>query len=167
MRLILNIKIFNAINTQLSMKKFVKFIPVLLIALVGSMMLWSCDNDDTDDVISTGAIPTAAKAFIEEYFPTANIISATKDKNEYEVILSDGTHIDFNKSGEWTAVEAPVAMTVPTGFYPADIDAYIEQNYPESGINEISKEKRGFDVELTTGIELVFNSEGSFIGIDK
>lgn len=149
------------------MKKFVKFLPMLLIAVVGSMMLWSCSSDDEDTVISTGALPAPAKAFIEQYYPSATVLSATKDKDEYEVTLTDGTHIDFNKSGEWKAVEAPVAMVIPSGFYPAPIDTYVNENFPETGINEISREKKGYDVELTIGTELYFSTDGTFIGIDR
>lgn len=147
------------------MKKFVKFIPMLLVAVIGCMMLWSCD--DKDEPISDNALPSQAKTFIQQYFPSATIVSANKDKDEYEVVLSEGTRIDFNKSGEWTDVNAAIGKTIPSGFYPEEIDTYVAANFEGIGINEISKEKRGYDVELVTGTDLLFNYDGAFIGFDR
>lgn len=147
------------------MKKTLKYLPLLLVAVLASVTLWSCD--DKDEPISSNDLPTAAKAFITQYYPTATIVSTTKDKNEYEVILSEGTRIDFDKSGEWKDVDAAVGRTVPTGFYPAAIDTYIDSNFSGVGINEISKERHGYDVELTIGTDLRFSTDGSFLGFDN
>ncbi len=147
------------------MKKILKFFPLLLIAVLG-VALTSCDNDK-DEPIPASKLPAKATEFITQYFPSANIVSSQKDKDKYEVYLSDGTDIDFDKDGEWIDVDAPAGKTIPTGFYPADIDIYITDYYSGVGINEISKEKRGFDVELTSGIDLIFASDGTFIGIDS
>lgn len=147
------------------MKKLVKFFPMLLIALVGSMMFMSCD-DDKDESITTDVLPAQAKEFIRQYFPAANVVSAVKDHDEYEVTLSEGTHIDFDMKGEWKDVEAAIGKTIPSGFYPEAIDTYVSTNFEGVGINEISKERRGYDVELVTGTDLMFDSEGTFIGVD-
>lgn len=148
------------------MKKILKLLPLFLIAILGSTLLYSCDDDD-DEVIGSDSLPSAAKAFIQQYYPAASIINTTKDKDDYEVTLSEGTRIDFNKSGEWTDVDAPIGKTIPSGFYPAAIDTYVGANFQGIGINEISKETGGYDVELVTGTELVFNYEGSFVGFDR
>lgn len=149
------------------MKKIARLLPVMLLALVGSMMFWSCGDDDKDEPISYENLPAQSKTFLQQYFPSASIVATIKDGNEYEVSLSDGTHIDFNKDGEWTDVDAAIGNTIPSGFYPAAIDTYVSENYPEDGINEISKEKRGYEVELVKGADLLFNYEGTFIGLDK
>lgn len=128
--------------------------------------MWSCD-DDKDEPISSNELPTQAKSFITQYYPSASIVSTKKDKDEYEVVLSEGTRIDFNKSGEWTDVDAVVGKTIPTGFYPAAIDTYVNDNLGGVGINEISKETRGYDVELLTGTDVYFSYEGVFIGYDR
>lgn len=149
-------------NSTLSMKKIMRFLPMLLIAVLGAAA-WSCSDND-DEVISGETIPTAAKAFITQYFPSAKIVTATKDKNEYEVTLSEGTRIDFNISGEWTDVDAAAGKTVPSGFYPEGIDAFIAENLNSVGINEIEKNRNGYEVELLTGADLTFDYEGGFTG---
>ncbi|MBD5486669.1 MAG: hypothetical protein HDR18_14310, partial [Lachnospiraceae bacterium] len=62
---------------------------------------------------------------------------------------------------------APVGKTVPAGFYPAAIDTYISSAYSGSGINEISRIDRGYEVELLNGTDLYFSADGTYIGIDR
>lgn len=145
-------------------KKLMKIMPLLLIAVVGTAAA-SCS--DKDEPIDPSKLPANAQTFVTTYYPSATIVTSKKDGNEYEVLLSDGTKIDFDKSGEWKDVDATVGMTIASGFYPAAIDTYVATNYPGTGINEISKEKRGYDVELLTGLDLRFNTAGEFQSIDR
>lgn len=150
------------------MKKLLKFLPMLLVAVFGVTAMSSCsDDDDKDQSIAISMLPNSAKDFVTKYFSNAVIVSAKVDGNEYEAVLSDGTRIDFDKTGSWTDVDAPRGKTIPTGFYPEAIDTYVAANYAGVGINEISKETRGYDVELVSGVDLVFSTTGEFIAVDK
>ncbi|MDE5595885.1 MAG: PepSY-like domain-containing protein [Muribaculaceae bacterium] len=148
------------------MKKFLKFMPLLLIAVFGTMV-WSCSDDDNDDSLAVNMLPDQAKEFVAQYFPSSAIIAAKTDGNEYDVMLSDGTKIEFDKSGEWKDVDAARGATVPSGFYPETIDTYVAANYEGKGINEISKETGGYDVELVNGVDLKFDSAGQFVAVDR
>lgn len=149
------------------MKKIFKLLPMLLIAVLG-IAFTGCDNDK-DEPVSSGELPSKATEFISQYFPSARIVSSQKDKDEFEVTLSDGTRIDFDRQGEWTDVEASYLKTIPSGFYPSAIDSYVDQYFNGDGINEISKVKRGYEVELTTTTEILFDHDGQFIeiGVDR
>ena len=94
-------------------------------------------------------------------------MKATKDKDEYEVILSNKTQIDFYTSGEWKDVDAPAGQALPTGFYPADIDLYLAFNLEGVGVNEISKESYGYDVETVTGLDMRFDHDGKYLSTDR
>lgn len=145
------------------MKKIYRFIPVVLMAMMG-IALWSCSDDDEPEIVEN--LPASEKTFLATYYPSTNIISVTKDKEEYDVRLSNGHSVEFNKSGEWTDVDAPAGQTIPSGFYPVAIDEYVSASYANSGINEISRIDRGFEVELLNATDLYFSADGSFIGID-
>lgn len=148
------------------MKKTLMFLPLLLVAVLG-ISLASCS--DKDEPIAPTELPSNAKDFISTYFASSTIVSTQKDKDDYDVVLSDGTKIEFNKKGEWTDVDAPNGKSLPTGFYPASIDTYLAENFDGEGINEISKVKRGYEVEITTGTEMIFDQNGTFIeiGVDR
>ena len=137
----------------------------MLLVAVLSMALWSCSDDD--EPVPVTKLPSSAQTFLNTYFDNVDIISVTKDKDDYEVLLSNGYSVEFNTSGEWTDVDAPVGKTVPAGFYPAAIDTYISSAYSGSGINEISRIDRGYEVELLNGTDLYFSADGTYIGIDR
>lgn len=128
--------------------------------------LMSCSDND-DKTIPSSELPEAAKTFVSTYYPDVQIILAQKEKHEYDITLGNGHTIEFDLSGEWKDVDAPLGQTIPSGFYPAAIDNYISQNAPEFGINEISRIAEGYEVELTDGQEIIFNSEGEFVRFDK
>ncbi|MDE7345965.1 MAG: PepSY-like domain-containing protein [Muribaculaceae bacterium] len=148
------------------MKKILRLLPLLLIAVMG-ISLSSCS--DNDEPVSSRELPSIAKDFIIVNYPSASIVSVEKDKSEYDVVLSDGTKIEFNKNGDWLEVEAAPTKSIPTGFYPYKIDTYLQENFQGLGITEITRVDRGYDVEISTGTELLFAHDGSFImiGVDR
>lgn len=149
------------------MKKFLKFMPLLLVAVLG-FATWSCsDDDDKDKPLVVNMLPDQAKEFVAKYFPSAAIVAAKTDGKEYDVALSDGTQIEFDSAGQWLDVDAPRGGYLPSGFYPEGIDEYISLNYNGFGINEISKETGGYDVELVNGVDLKFDADGQFISLDR
>ncbi|MDE6681321.1 MAG: PepSY-like domain-containing protein [Muribaculaceae bacterium] len=147
------------------MKKFLKFLPVLLAGIL-AISLWSCD-DDKDEPVAYDELPAAAQTFLTTYYPSVKTVSVTKDKDEFDVVLANGHKVDFNKQGEWQDVDAPMGQTIPTGFYPSAIDDYVANMANNAGINEISKIREGYEVETLTGLEIHFSSEGNFIGYDN
>lgn len=132
--------------------------------------LASCDKHD-DQPISPNALPTAAQQFVKQYYADATIIYVEKDKDhydgEYDVTLSNATEITFDRQGNWVDVDAPKGQTIPDGIAPATIASYVTTNYTAPiGINEISKERFGYEVELTTGLDLRFDANGTYLGLD-
>ena len=85
---------------------------------------------------------------------------------EYEARLENGITVKFDKGGNWEDVDAPGNSALPTSFILTPIVTYIEAEYPEAGINDVDKERHGFDIELTSGLDLVFDTEGNFVRID-
>lgn len=147
------------------MKKIFKLLPLFMVAVLAICGV-SC-SDDKDEPVASTELPVKAKEFISTYFSTATITLTTKDKGEYEVTLSEGTRIDFDKKGEWKDVDAAAGKTIPSGFYPAAIDENVAQISADAGINEISRESYGYDVELLSGTDMKFNHEGAFISFDR
>lgn len=143
------------------MKKLLKFVPLLLIAVVGVMMS-SCSDDDKD-APSNVNLPATAQAFINQYFPQNHIKLVKEDNNEYEVTLSSGIEIEFTKAGEWSKVEAPDGQNIPKKFYPLSIDEYIGLHIDGAIINEVSRTTSGYTIGLVGGQEVYFDSEGQYL----
>lgn len=98
-------------------------------------------------------------------FPSATYSHVEKEKDhgkwEYEVLLSDGTKIDFNNKGEWKSVDCKYS-TLPAGIIPDAIVADIAQRYPSQQPYKIEKETGGYEIDIP-GFDLYYSSNGKFI----
>ncbi len=144
----------------------------LLVSL--PVVTWSCDDDDDKSdktEISLDQLPQASATFLTQHFPGATVLRITRDTDregsEYEVTLTNGFEIEFDGTGEWTDVNAPAGQAVPASVVPTAIASYVTTNYPGQNITEISRDSRGYEVELTSGTDLEFDLDGNFIRVDR
>ncbi|WP_447636272.1 PepSY-like domain-containing protein [Flavobacterium microcysteis] len=137
----------------------------------------SCSNDDDNDgntstVIEFDALPENAKTFLTTHFPTieSRMIKqnamADDDGSIYDVYLNNGFEIDFDINGNWTDVDGNT-QAVPTAIVPETITNYVTANYVGQTINTIEIERTGYDIELSNGLDLVFDNQGQFIRVDN
>ncbi|MCM1076880.1 MAG: PepSY-like domain-containing protein [Bacteroides sp.] len=151
-----------------------KKIYLFLMLCVFGCLAWSCgdDDDDKNEPIAISDLPAAAKTFINQFYPDVKVSRVTKESSyhnsssEYEVVFANGQEVEFDTAGNWTDIDAPKGQVIPTGIMPA-IESYVSANYNGSGINEISRELRNYEVELTNGVELLFDLDGNFLGVDR
>ena len=142
------------------MKKMLMF----LFSLVAVSAMASCDEKLTiyED------LPQSVKSFITTYFPDATVTHSYQDDDlinpDYEVILSNGTQLEFSKSGDLKKVSS--RSGIPTAFIPESILNYVEHHYPGVGYTEYEVGKRTYEVSLTNGLELKFNSNFAIVEID-
>lgn len=136
---------------------------LILLSVVAMTAFVSCD----DKPVTGDKLPAKAKTFLNTYFPGIDILSVIKDDDSYDVDLVDGTDVDFRLNGAWKKVDCE-GRPVPTGFYPTSIDSYVTAHYPMSYIEDIELENNRYKVGLNDPLEvdLVFDKNGNFIGID-
>ena len=147
----------------MNVRKLLAFFPILL----GVWMLSSCDDEKKIDF---GDLPSEARSFIENYFPSADILSIVQEKEdgrkEYQVKLSDGTDMEFDEDGEWTNIECYFSP-LPTGILPANVITKVEELHPDAYINGVEKELGGYVVEVTDagGIDwdMRFNAQFEYV----
>ena len=115
-------------------------------------------------------LPAPIKAFLQQNFPGQTVSFAKKDLEgfgyQYDVVLADGTQIDFDTDDVWDKVACTLANPVPTALIPAPIVAHIQANFPDAMITKIDKEHYGYEVELANGLELKFNKQGVLTEMD-
>ena len=108
--------------------------------------------------------------FVDTYFPLTSIKNVKLDGNEYEVKLNDKTEIEFNLSFEWKSIDcekSQVYNSVPAELVPAEITAYVTANYPNTLIEQIEKKHNGgWEIELSNGLEITFDSNFNVTEID-
>lgn len=130
------------------------------------LMMSAC----SDKPVTAEQLPEPVRAFIQQTFPGQTISFAEKDLEvtgtKYDVVLADGTRIDFDTDNVWDKIECTLANPVPTALIPAPIVAHIQTNFPDALIVKIDKGRYGYEVELANGLELKFNQQGVLTEMD-
>ena len=116
-------------------------------------------------------LPEKAQAFIQKNFTKEKVRSILKETEdlldiEYKVTFPDKLKIKFDKKGEWKEVDGQ-RQPIPTRFIPEKILAYIQKRFPNNEVVKIEKDRKSFEVEISSGLELEFDTNGNFIKIDS
>lgn len=142
----------------------------LLLALVAIISLQATASAFEDKVITKEELPRVARVFLDKYFTDTKISLITVDNEvfdkDYKVIFENGGNIEFNAKGQWTEVDCGM-NTIPNGIITNKIQSYISTNFASLNCVKIEHEDRGgYEVKLSNGIALVFNSSEKFVGTD-
>jgi len=129
-------------------------------------LLVSCDKEK---VINNDDLPAKATSFINTHYATQVIRQVVKErddlKTEYHVYLDNNTKLDFNKDGDIKEIEG--SEKIPDAILPALIVTYVNTNYPTAFIRAWDPDETNQEVKLSTGPELLFDSNGNFLRIDN
>ena len=123
---------------------------------------------------ATAQTQTTIESFVKTYFADAEILSSIKDGFDYDVTLSDYTKIEFdgNLLGgklEWDEVDckhSTVYKAVPSTLIPVEISTHVAKYHSDYTIVKISKDRRGWEIELSNGIEIEFDKRFNVIDFD-
>lgn len=147
--------------------KALKKLLIVAIAIVGVTFAASAKDTYAHDA---SVLPTAARTMLKNNFKSdVSIVKIEKSMgriSEYEVILTDGSEITFDSDGNWKSVEVSAKKSVPSSFVPEAIAKYVKSNQPGQKIIGIEKERSGYEVELSKGVDMKFNKSGEFVRYD-
>ncbi|MDD6687766.1 PepSY-like domain-containing protein, partial [Sodaliphilus pleomorphus] len=76
-----------------------------------------------------------------------------------------GEKLEFDRNGNWTEIDCKKSR-VPVALVPSAIKNYVRKNYSGATIVQIEKARSGYEVQLSTGLELTFNKNFKVIDID-
>lgn len=145
--------------------KPIKMLIILITTVLAMLGIISCK----ESIVPAEKLPSAAKSFIEEYFPGRQVSYVKKDSKlvgtTYEIVLQDGTEIEFDKSGEWDSVDCK-RKAIPAALVPVAITEYVQSNFPGQMIVKIDREPYGHEIELSGGLELKFDKNSKLLHID-
>lgn len=132
----------------------------ITILLVTTLSLVARSGDEYP--ISFKQLPKVAQNFIQTHFNGKEVSSVFHEKGviskNYEVLLQDGTQIEFDSKGTWTEVECK-PQGVPESIIPKKIRSYVSKNHPKTLITKISHSHTLYEVELSNGMELKFSAK--------
>lgn len=154
--------------------------------LGGLCLLSACSDDDNDpgndvdlnarffnaDVhVSTSNLPQDILDYITTNYPEATIREAEiEDNNNFEVYLSNGLELIFDEDGNFLGIDDDGNDDfgdehLSNSEIPQNILDFIGQYFPGAEIDEAEIENNGnYEIELEDDVELIFDSEGNFLG---
>ena len=122
-----------------------------------------------DKPISVNTLPIKAQILLTNYFGNQKVALATIESGvvnkSYDVVLQNGTKLEFNKKGELTEIDCKQGV-VPVNLIPLSIKNYLQNNYPGQSVKKLEIKKKEYEVELFNGIDLTFNKHFQLIDID-
>lgn len=145
-----------------------KFLSLLVLAIIAVQFSFAKDVITKD----MNLLPLTARNFINAYFtkPQVTHIKIDKDMMEttkYEVLLMDGTEIEFDSKGNWEEVTAMKGKLLPVSLVPGFAVDYLKAHkFTNEGVRKVERDRKGFEVELSTGISFKFDRRGNFIEAD-
>lgn len=140
----------------------------ILVLIVALFMVGTASAHERS--IGVTKLPKTSQTFLKKHFPKQKVASVIAEQyevywEEYKVYLADGSSIEFDRKGVWKQIK--VRNGIPATIVPQAIQKHVQSNYPQEIIMELKKEKRGvYDVELSNGMELKFNSAFKLIKIE-
>lgn len=114
-------------------------------------------------------LPAAARAELKKSFKAEiSLIKIDKDllSTDYEVVLTDGTEVKFDSKGNWQEVECRADKSVPDAYVPAATRQWLAKNHKGVKVVGIEKTSRGYEAQLSNGLEAKFDAAGRFLRYD-
>lgn len=149
-------------------RMIMKRLAVILTA-VALLAAWAPAWADNERPVSVEELPATAQQFLKSHFSQQEISYAKADEGifdkEYTVYFTDGTKVEFAKSGEWKQVDCKY-NEVPSAIVPQQIRDYADSHFRGRKINNIERGKRGYEVELDNGVDLTFDKQLRFVKMD-
>lgn len=137
--------------------------------LFGIMATTAACVSDHDRLVDFDKLPAKAKSFIKQNFADEKIAHILYDSEltdrDYKVRFENGTEVEFDNDGKWTKVDC-LRSAVPAAIVPTEIASYVERNFADKQIVEISCDWNEWEVQLSNGLELQFNSKFKLREID-
>ena len=136
-----------------------------ILVLIAALFVGFQAKADNNIPVTLEQMPAPAQEFIKTHF-AAKTMTKEFFGEEYNVLFTDGTTMEFDSKGNWKSVECKRGDVIPWAAVPAQIAQFVNQTYPNVQVYEIDRDNRGYDVKLTNRVELEFNANFQVVDMD-
>ena len=145
------------------MKRFLSvFLAVAVVSAISFVAM-------ADRNISSNELPKEAKAFINKHYNGASIYECEIDDFDYNVELSNGVDLEFNRNGKLVKIEADhgvIAQSVLKAILPAKALQYLTSQGLADRVDDVEFRRNSIvvDINNSNDHEIRFNLDGSLKG---
>ncbi len=137
---------------------------IILATLLISVIAMQAENQRR--IISFEELPKKAQTFVGSYFNALEITFVRMEveltKTEYTVRFGNGMEVEFNSNGDWVEVESH-SECLPKDFLDEKILSFVDEHHKGYCFHEIARRRHKIEVELSSGLQLIFNKKGEFL----
>lgn len=157
----------NLLKTPKNIRKTMKR---MLLLIASAILLSTRPASAGDDrPIAYADLPAAARELLAAHFDGLRVSRSTVERSllerEYTVLFSDGSKIEFDKTGTWTKIECR-RQPVPQALVPQAIRDAVAADFEGARIRSIERDRREYEVELENGIDLTFDRQFRLVEVD-
>lgn len=122
----------------------------------------------SDKKISVSELPQAAQHLLKNYFPGTRVTHCRHSQvwGEYEVKVSGGYELGFDKKGVWEEIDskhAPLSHRL-VNLLPSGAVKYLADNYPEAKVKSMEQRQNIYKISLSSPeVKLYFTKSGEFV----
>lgn len=144
---------------------------VCSVALMWAAVAVICGCDMDEGTMKYSALPQEAKTFVENHFPGVEPGMCKWERDDghktYELLLSDGTELEFDSSGRWLEVDCKFGA-LPEGILPAAITEDLAVRYPLSPAYKATRRTGGYEVSVYAqppygALDVYYTAAGAFV----
>lgn len=143
----------------------------LIVTSLSIIMSSTCIIFAQEREITQTETPTEIRSFINTHFPNAKITKVTEEKTslgkEYDVLLDNKIELEFDHNNELIDIESKSKVEIPKSIIPKSVWDYSKANYLKQQIIGWEKENNVQRVDLSNGLVIEFNHNGTFIKTKK
>lgn len=164
------LRMLVVMHTKLVLTDTIQTMKNLNICLVlASMIFVGCKDDD--QVVNETTLPQTARVYLDTHFPTVSISRVERERDDnrisYDVYLQNSLEVEFDESGQVSGIDGQRGTYLPDSVIPSAVLEYIKTNYSNYFIVEWDIDARSQEIQLSNGVELIFDLNGGFLRIDS
>ena len=134
--------------------------------LAGAMVLAAGGAASAKRPTQLAELPAAAQQFVRDHFADGRVTHVKTEgrlaDRDYEVVLADGTRIQFDRNGRWEEINTRYGR-IPASVLPETVRSYLREHYPEVPMTDVEHDRKGYEIALGNGLELEFGPDGRLL----
>lgn len=111
--------------------------------------------------VPVDTIPQASKDFIAKNFAERVATYAEAGNKSWEVVLDDGTEIEFYATGEWSEIES--YTNIPASVLPEAVAKQIATTAKDEAVVKVAKKRGTYGVKLANKVYLRISENGTLL----
>ncbi len=123
--------------------------------------------------LNVNQLPNEAQVFLSKYFQEEKVLRCERDLDDncYEVLLSDGSELEFDAQGQWREIEIDyrlISSDFVKQLLPQNAYKYLLEQNLSNKVESIKRTRVGYKIDLRSNNidEIHFDKNGQIISVE-